>query len=94
MAEQVKVGDIVLSTYGHDKGNYFAVTFLEGNKAFIADGRNRKFQKAKIKNIKHLKSVSVSIPNEIVGRIQAGQPVGNQVLFKAIKSQIENKQED
>ncbi len=90
----LKVGDIVLSTHGHDKGKYFAVTRLEGNKAFIADGRNRKISAVKSKNVKHLKSVFVAIPSEIANRIQTGKPVGNQILHKAIKTQTQKIQED
>lgn len=94
MKEQVKVGDIVLSIQGHDKGNYFVVTKTEGNMAFIADGRTRKYPSKKCKSIKHLKLVDVTVPNDIVTRIQTGQPVGNEKLYKAIKSQTIKIQED
>ncbi len=94
MTDKVSVGDIVLSTHGHDKGNYFVVTKIEGNKAFIADGRKRKISSAKSKNVKHLKSVFCAISKEIAVRIQMGQPVGNEKLYKAIKSQTEKIQED
>ncbi len=91
---EIKVGDIVVSTHGHDKNSYFAVTKLEGNKAFIADGRTRKLPKAKSKNIKHLKSVDLVISKEITSMLQTGQPIGNENLYKAIRTQIEKIQED
>ncbi len=94
MTETLKVGEIVLSTHGHDKGYYFAVTKIEGNKAFIADGRKRYLSNVKSKNVKHLKSVGLAVFNEIAKRLQMGQPVGNEKLYKAIKSQIEKIQED
>ncbi len=91
---EIKVGDIVLSTRGSDNGNYFAVIKLEGNKAFIADGKVRKLTSVKSKNIKHLKSVNLVISKEIIERLLKGQPVGNLKLNKAIRSQIEKIQED
>ncbi len=94
MAETLKQGDIVLSTRGHDEGNYFVVIKIEGTRAFIADGKKRKISSVKSKNIKHLKSVNVAVDNEIVTRFIAGKPVGNDKLQRAIKSQIQKIQED
>ena len=94
MKEQVKVGDIVLSIQGHDKGSYFVVTKIEGNKAFIVDGKKRKFSSIKCKNIKHLKLVDVMVSKDIINRIQKGQPVGNKRVYKAINFQTKKIQED
>ncbi len=90
---KVSVGDIVLSMRGHDKDNYFLVIDAQENKAFIADGRVRKLTSVKEKNVKHLKTVKVAILRDIAIRIRQGQPVGNERLFKAIRSELK-KQED
>ncbi len=93
MADKVNLGDIVFSTHGRDKGYYFLVVGVSQTKAYIADGKIRKLSSVKSKNQKHLKSVKIAVLEEIAIKIQNGQPVSNQKLFKAIKSQIK-KQED
>ena len=56
MQNNIKVGSVVLSTAGHDSGNYFVVVELE-NAEFvkICDGKNRPLEKPKRKKIKHIK---------------------------------------
>ena len=51
----ISVGSVVYSKAGRDKGNYFIVTALDGEFAFICDGDMRKFDKPKKKKQKHLK---------------------------------------
>ncbi|MDR0904237.1 MAG: KOW domain-containing RNA-binding protein [Ruminococcus sp.] len=60
MAE-LKVGTVVYSAAGHDKGNMFVTVGLEGDFAFIADGNERKLEKPKRKRIKHLKITNTSL---------------------------------
>jgi ribosomal protein L14E/L6E/L27E len=60
MAE-LKVGTVVISAAGHDKGNMFVAVKLEGDFAFIADGLIRKLEKPKRKRIKHLKITNTSL---------------------------------
>lgn len=52
---EIVLGLIVKSCYGHDKGRYYAIVKIENNFVFISDGKSRKIQKPKKKNIKHLK---------------------------------------
>ncbi len=47
-------GSVVKSTAGHDKNSYFVAVSIQGNFVFIADGKERKLEKPKRKNIKHL----------------------------------------
>ena len=47
-------GSVVKSTAGHDKNAYFVAVSIQGNFVFIADGKERKLEKPKRKNIKHL----------------------------------------
>lgn len=48
-------GSVVRSDAGHDSGSFYAVLETDGAFAWIADGRVRKLQKPKKKNLKHLK---------------------------------------
>lgn len=52
----VKVGDVVLSQKGHDsKKTFIVVATLNENYVLIADGKSRKLDSPKQKNVKHLK---------------------------------------
>ena len=44
---EAKIGMIVRSAAGHDKGNFLVITAVEGDFAFIADGKERKLEKPK-----------------------------------------------
>lgn len=49
-------GQLVVSTAGRDKGNYYLVLRrIDHRKVFVVDGRMRKVAKPKCKNCKHLK---------------------------------------
>ncbi|MEG2174549.1 MAG: KOW domain-containing RNA-binding protein [Oscillospiraceae bacterium] len=45
---------VVQSQAGHDKGDWFAVTGIEGDFALIADGKHRPLEAPKRKRLKHL----------------------------------------
>ena len=92
--DSISSGDIVLSTNGRDKGNYFLVVKVENGYAFISDGKIRQVTALKKKNIKHLKSVKFAVLNDIANCIEKGQPVGNKKLNRLIRAKIQNKQED
>jgi len=51
---QIKQGSVVKSIAGHDKDRFYVVVRLEGDFAFIADGKIRKLEAPKKKRIKHL----------------------------------------
>lgn len=82
--DRINIGDIVLSTTGRDKGNYFLVVDEKENFLFIVDGKKRKVKASKKKNKKHLKSVVVAGLYDLAIRIKNGEAVGNEKVFKAI----------
>ncbi|MBQ8725279.1 MAG: KOW domain-containing RNA-binding protein [Oscillospiraceae bacterium] len=49
------IGLIVYAVAGRDKGRYFAVVGTEGGYALIADGKSRKLEHPKKKNLSHLR---------------------------------------
>lgn len=54
----INVGDIVYSLKGHDSGSYYLVVGIANdNFVLIADGDNRRLDKPKLKNVKHLKPI-------------------------------------
>ena len=47
-------GQVVRSRAGHDKDLFFVILSLESTSAVICDGKTRKLEKPKKKNLKHL----------------------------------------
>lgn len=57
----VRVGSIVLSTQGRDKGMYFVVTSINKGFVYLADGGMRKLNAPKKKNVKHVSQSGVTL---------------------------------
>ncbi len=53
-------GRLVVSTAGHDKGIVFCVLDEDKQYLLLADGRKRKVQKPKRKNIKHIELIDTA----------------------------------
>lgn len=51
---ELKIGSVVRAKAGRDKDGLFVVTAMEKNCCFIADGKSRKLDSPKRKNLKHL----------------------------------------
>ena len=51
---EIKIGSIVRSKAGRDKGMLFVAVGLEGGYAYVSDGKLRKVEKPKKKKLKHL----------------------------------------
>lgn len=52
---QYKAGMIVYSKAGHDADSFYVLVKVEGLFGFIADGRRRKLENPKRKNLLHIK---------------------------------------
>ena len=51
----IQKGSVVRAKAGRDKGGYFVVTdILNSRQVLICDGKHRKVQKPKLKNVIHL----------------------------------------
>ena len=50
----MKIGQVVKSTAGHDKGELLVIAGFEQNRVMVCDGRGRGLEKPKAKNPKHL----------------------------------------
>lgn len=55
----IQKGSIVRAKSGRDKDKFFLVLSVEGHFAFIADGKTRKLEKPKKKNLLHLAATTV-----------------------------------
>lgn len=57
----ISVGSVVKSKAGRDKEAFFVVLELRQDRALIADGRERKVEKPKLKNLRHLSPTETKV---------------------------------
>lgn len=60
----IKIGSIVKACAGREKDHWFAVVGVHDGFVEISDGRERKLQKPKKKNIKHISPTHESVAME------------------------------
>ena len=77
-------GSIVLSLAGRDKGNYFVVTDITDNFAYIVDGKIHKVENPKLKKLKHM-SVQDYKVEDLTNKIKNKSKITNQEVKKALK---------
>ena len=93
MKESVKIGDVVQTTNGRNSGRNFLVIDVKDKFVYLVDGRKRKINSAKKKNIKHVKKVSGN-QKDIAEKILNGVVVGNERVYRTINAQKQKIQED
>ena len=74
---------IVRSRSGHDKDQLFCVMAVEGSFVLLADGKRRRVEKPKRKNVKHVEGVG-EFSHPTIEKVRAGQPVHNRELRAAL----------
>ena len=94
MNKPIKVGDFVVSLTGRDKSKCFLVVDLDKDKVFIVDGKTRKVDRPKVKNVKHVKQISTANAQGVAENIKNGQAVGNKRIYKLIMTEKQKIQED
>lgn len=80
----MKIGDVVISTYGHDMGDWFIVEQVLNEYVFLVDGKNRPIEKPKKKKVKHVLATNL-FAEEVAKKLQSKQKVQNAEIKKAIK---------
>ena len=81
---ELRKGMLAISKAGHDKGNWYIVLNVEGNKAFLVNGENRSMDHPKEKKLKHLQPVNV-IPEILQEKERAGRTWTNEEIKRALK---------
>ncbi len=54
---EIEVGSVVRATAGREKDRNFVAVAVDGGYAFISDGKERKLESPKKKNVKHISPV-------------------------------------
>lgn len=61
---EAKIGMVVRSVAGHDKGRFLVITNIGGDFAMICDGHERKLDRPKKKRLKHLRVTNTVIDTD------------------------------
>ncbi len=77
-------GSIVLSLAGRDKGNFFIITDIKDNFAYIVDGKIHKVENPKLKKLKHLAEHEV-LTGELSKKIKNKSKITNQEVKRVLK---------
>lgn len=91
MGKEIYTGDLVLSLSGRDKGEYFLVTDIKDNRVYLVNGKSRKVNNPKIKNVKHVQSVLSGELKSLAERINDGVCTGNERVRREIKTAVQIK---
>ena len=84
---EVRMGSVVRSIAGRDKGSLFIVLSAENGYVTLADGDLRKADCPKRKKLKHIK-VSGKISDCISDKLTAGESVTDAQLRKALAEMV------
>lgn len=79
---EYRVGQIVRSKAGRDKGSDLIVLKIENGYVYVADGSVRRLENPKKKKLKHIQP-SGKISEEIAARIEAGT-LENHIIRKIL----------
>lgn len=61
---EIRTGRVVISSAGHDKGRFMLVVGADGDRILVADGKERKLEHPKKKNIRHVRATESTIEPE------------------------------
>ena len=59
-----KKGQVVRSLRGHDKGELLVITDFAKLRVFLCDGKSRKLEKPKAKNLRHIALTGVTLDDD------------------------------
>ncbi|MBQ7572919.1 MAG: KOW domain-containing RNA-binding protein [Clostridia bacterium] len=80
---EIKVGSLVISKAGRDKGDMFIVLSISDGFAYLANGELRKVDRPKKKKLKHLQGTNM-VSEFIANKIEVIGKVTNSEVRKAL----------
>ena len=87
--QEFKVGDLVVSTAGHDMGQFYVIVeILDKNYVALADGKNKPITSPKKKKIKHI--LSLGQKDDDFEEIISQKDVDSNAYIKKILKNFEN----
>ena len=79
-----KKGMLAVSKAGHDKDSWYVVLKIEGNYAYLVNGKTKTLEKPKKKKLMHLQPVNV-IPENLQEKMDNGKQWINEDIKRALK---------
>ena len=92
-APDINISDVVVSTAGRDKGQWFYVIHEEPMYLYLANGRDRTLDKPKLKKRKHIQKVLRS-ETRVAEKLRTGDKVLNGELRRDLASLSRDMQSD
>ena len=80
----MKIGDVVISIFGHDTGEWYIVKCSDEQFVYLIDGKTKTVEKPKKKKIKHVFKTEYNT-NEIADKLISGSYIQNAEIRKALK---------
>ena len=87
------ISDVVISTTGRDKGDFFYVIHMDPDHLYLANGKDRTLDKPKLKKRKHVQKVLRS-ETRVAEKLRAGDKVLNGELRRDLASISREMQSD
>lgn len=80
----MKIGEIVISTFGHDMGEWYVVEEVLNEFVYLVDGKNKPIDKPKKKKVKHVLTTNY-FAKELADKMLSKQNIQNAEIRKTIK---------
>ncbi len=90
--QELKVGQLVISKAGRDKGDYFLITELSGEYVYLVNGKSRRIDQPKKKKVKHIQPTHW-LSRNVAEEIQAYRKLSNADVQKEIAALLEKDSE-
>lgn len=84
------IGQYARSIAGHDNGQLYVILSIEGKKVTVADGRLRRVESPKIKNMRHIQIIESHVNDDVLDAIVANKANVNDLIRIAIKQEEKN----
>ena len=81
----IQVSDVVVSTTGRDRGEWFYVIDADAQYVLLANGKNRTLERPKRKKIKHIEK-GLRSETRVAGKLRSGDKVLNGELRRDLAS--------
>lgn len=77
-------GRLIKSKAGHDKCKLFVIIKAQGEYVYLVDGKTRKLDTPKKKNIKHIQLINY-IDDELASKLNSNRKIIDEDIKRAIK---------
>ncbi len=89
-----RLGRVVISKSGRDKGRMFVVVQVVNDRfVMLVDGDLRKIENPKLKNLSHIQFTSMKA-EDVIDYLARGETPGNHIFRKNLKRLMENGERD